>query len=129
VSPPDTTLPGWEIRQGQAVWQPRPEAPELAGELVLMTNPDGHFVLEFSKTPLSLVRAHRSENGWQLEIPAEQRRWSGTGRPTTRLLWLHLADALRGTPLPNGLEFHGSVGNWGLTNTRTGERLEGYLSR
>src|SRR5690242_18775520 len=32
--------PGWTVRQGQAVWRPQREAPEIAGELLVASRAD-----------------------------------------------------------------------------------------
>lgn len=125
----DTSAAGWTIRIGQAVWQPRPQAPELAGELVMATNRTGDFVIQFAKPPIDLVLAQRSGALWQVEFPPEARRFGGRGGGTPRLLWLYLADALAGRALPPEFVLEsGPEGRWRLVNPQTGESLEGYLS-
>lgn len=129
LPPVDTSAAGWNVRFGQAVWHPRPEAPELAGELMLATNATGDFVLQFSKPPLDLVVAQRSGPRWTVAFPSEGRRYGGRGRGTHRLLWLHLADALGGRSLPGAVAFAPIQGDgWSLSNAKTGETLEGYLA-
>lgn len=130
--PPGPSDPGpgdWTVRQGQAVWCPRREGPELAGDLVLSTRPSGDFLVEFSKTPLTLVSAHRVGARWEVSFPTEGRRIRGRGAGNDRLLWLRLPDALAGKPVPAPLRFAipGPEG-WKMENPRTGERIEGFLS-
>src|SRR5687768_6419551 len=56
----DLAQPGWQVRQGQAVWTTGVSGPELAGELLWATHPDGRFVLQFLKTPITMVEAQGS---------------------------------------------------------------------
>lgn len=130
VPPPDVGGADWTVRQGQAVWQPRGGMSPIAGELVLATSAGGDFVVEFSKTPLTVARAHRHGPRWQVDFPAQPRRLGGQGSPTTRVLWCWLAPALEGAGLPRGVQFsrEAGSGNWRLENTRTGESLEGFLT-
>src|SRR5687767_15391395 len=55
LPPVDLTQPGWQVRQGQAVWRPSANGPELTGELVWAAHPDGRFLLQFFKTPITMV--------------------------------------------------------------------------
>lgn len=129
VALPDTATPGWTVRQGQALWCARREAPELAGELVLATHANGDFVLHFQKTPLPICSAHRVNDRWQVEFPTEGRRWVGRGRGNPRLLWLHLPGVMAGKPVAAPLGFAAERdGRWRLENRRTGEWIEGFLS-
>jgi hypothetical protein len=118
----------WQMREGQAVWHPRRTAPQIAGELLLITRANGDFVLQFDKTPLTIVTARRSGARWQVEIPAQSRRFGGTGPGSGRLLWVLLPAALNDIPLPKGVTFKRTDGSWRLSNERTGESIEGFLS-
>jgi hypothetical protein len=126
--PPPTEAPPWQTRTGQAVWQVRPGAPALAGELVLARRPNGDFLVQFSKPPLTLVEASRTGRHWQVIYPAQARRFRGTGTGSPRLLWLWLPAALEGAALPDRVTFSRSGEGWRLCNRRTGESLEGYLA-
>lgn len=129
LPPVDLTGPGWKSDLGQAVWHPRPDAPELAGELLVATNPQGDFLLSFSKPPMELVIARRTGSFWRVDFPAEQRCFGGRGRASPRLLWLHLPGALAGEELPPALHFESDAGGgWRLSNPRTGETLQGFLA-
>src|SRR4051812_19452341 len=68
--------PGWTVRQGQAVWREKKDASGIAGELLLATRP-GRTFLQFTKTPFPFVIAQTGTNSWQMESPAENRRYSG----------------------------------------------------
>ena len=60
--PPPLNLaePGWQVRQGQAVWQARPHHPALAGEVLLAWNRDGRMFAQFTKTPFTVLNARAS---------------------------------------------------------------------
>src|SRR2546430_5175382 len=55
-SPPPLNLAevGWKVRKGEAVWRSGPGAPELAGELLVATHPDGRALVQFTRSPLLL---------------------------------------------------------------------------
>ena len=121
--------PGWHVQQGQALWRPKSGLPKFGGDLVLASNPDGRCLLQFDKTPLSMVFAQTTTNRWLIRFPQQQYSFSGHGLAPVRFAWLYLPVALAGKPLPPPLLFgHKPDGSWRLENTRTGEILEGYLS-
>lgn len=121
--------PGWHVQQGQALWRPKSGLPKFGGDLVLASNPDGRCLLQFDKTPLSMVFAQTTTNRWLIRFPQQQYSFSGHGLAPVRFAWLYLPVALAGKPLPSPLLFgHKPDGSWRLENTRTGEILEGYLS-
>lgn len=121
--------PDWRLQSGQAVWRPGAEAPELAGELLVATAPDGACFLEFTKTPLTLVVAMRDRTRWRIEFPNGEKAVGGRGKPPWQLTWLYLQQALAGEHLPRQLAFEQtSTGDWRLENRRTGETVKGYLS-
>ncbi len=43
LPPADFSAPGWRLRQGQAVWKPSKDRPELAGDLLLAANANGRL--------------------------------------------------------------------------------------
>jgi hypothetical protein len=121
--------PGWHIQQGQALWRPKSGLPEFGGDLVFASDADGRTLIQFDKTPLSMVFAQTTPDRWLIRFPQRQMGFSGHGPEPTRFVWLYLPVALEGKPLPPPLLFgHKPGGNWRLENTRTGEILEGYLS-
>jgi hypothetical protein len=123
------TGPGWHIQQGQALWRPKNGMPEFGGDLVLADNTDGRALVQFDKTPLSMVFAQTTTNRWLIRFPQGQMSFSGHGPAPTRFAWLYLPPALEGKPLPPPLIFGKKPdGSWQLENTRTGEILKGYLS-
>jgi hypothetical protein len=128
LAPADLSAPGWQIRRGQALWQPKPGAPELAGNLLIAAGPDGEDFLRFSKDPIEIVLARRTAVGWRLEIAALGKSYSGPGRPPRRIGWFQLADCvLRGSASKGWTWSESGEGRWQFTNERTGERLEGYF--
>jgi hypothetical protein len=43
LAPIDLAEPGWTVRVSAAVWHPPGNAPELAGELLVASHPDGRL--------------------------------------------------------------------------------------
>ena len=119
---------GWRVQEGQALWRPRRQSPELGGELVLASHADGRCVIQFAKTPLPLVLAQTTRTNWFIEFPPRQKCFTGPPPPPVRFAWLYLAAALAGESLPSALRFqHKPDGGWRLENTRSGETVEGFL--
>jgi len=128
-SPPpiDFSAPGWKIRQGQAVWR-RGSGKDLAGELLLATNTNGNAFVQFAKPPITLLTAQSTPNSWLVRYPPNH-KYSGSGLPPSRLIWLYLPKFIGGaasTPLWKWERRDDD--SWRLENRRTGESLEGYLS-
>ena len=123
------TVPGWHIRQGQALWRPERGLPEFGGDLVLVTDTKGRALIEFDKTPLSMVFAQVTPDRWLIRFPQKKMNFSGYRFKPARFAWLYLPAAVGGRPLPKPFDFKmKSDGTWRLENTRTGELIEGYLS-
>lgn len=125
LPPWDLSRPGWSQREAAAVWTPRRGAPELTGELLWATHPDGSRLVQFSKQALPIVTARRSEAGWDIRSPLRKGVHAGRGHPPGRVLWF----AVDGFPpstnaVPGWRREIGSAGEWTLENLRTGERLE-----
>jgi len=121
--------PGWTTREGQAVWHPPHKAAEIAGDLSVATKADGSVFVQFTKTPLPFAIAQTTPNGWQIEFPTQNRRFAAHGSPPARIVWFQLADALAGKPLSKNWTWKTSGDNWQLTNSSSGESLEGYLGQ
>src|SRR6266436_5715904 len=81
MAPANLSAPGWTIRQGQAVWRPKTEAPEIAGELLVATHRNGQTFLQFTKTPLPFVVARITTNRWRIEFVVDHREFTGHGQP------------------------------------------------
>ena len=121
--------PGWHVQQGQALWRPQRGLPEFGGDLVLAGDVDGRSLIQFDKTPLSLVFIQTTPDRWLIRFPQRQMGFTGRGPGPTRFSWLYLPTALAGNPLPKQLHFERKAdGGWRLENSRTGEILEGFLS-
>jgi hypothetical protein len=124
----DLSQPGWKLVHGQAAWRFPSARADLAGELTAALHPDGSIMLEFTKTPLTLVIARLTPDAWQLLFVAEKRSYAGRGHPPARSAWLALALALSQRPLPKGWSWQQAAsGEWRLENVRSGERLRGFL--
>ena len=118
--------PGWRVQEGQALWCPGRDLPEIGGDLILAVHEDGRCLVQFDKTPLSLVSVQTTRTQWLIWFPARRMGFSGHGPGPARFAWLYLHTALAGEPLPPPLRFERKPdGNWRLTNPRTGETLEG----
>ncbi len=123
----DFSAPGWQVRQGQAVWR-RAGAAELSGELLVATRADGSAVVQFAKPPVTLVTAQSTAEKWAVRFPPDQ-EFSGPGAPPTRVIWLHLARFLSGTtPSADWLWEQPDRQTWRLKHRGTGESVEGYLT-
>jgi hypothetical protein len=123
----DLSEPGWNLRQGQAVWRPKKDAPEIAGELLAATRADGSAFVQFTKTPFPFAIAQLSPRGWQIEFPPQNKHFAAPGSPPARIIWFQLEDALLGKPLAKGWAWQKSEKNWQLKNSSSGESLEGYF--
>ena len=129
LPPVDFSATGWRVQQGQALWKPAANKPELAGELLLATHAAGGFHLQFSKTPFSLATAQLAGKAWQIELGSGEFRRRGRGRPPDRFAWFVLPRALREGRVEAPWQFERMTDNrWRLRNHRTGESLEGYLA-
>ncbi len=124
------TDPGWKVSQGQALWQPRRDLPEIAGDLVFATHPDGRCVIEFAKPPMPMMFAQVMPGRWLVRFPAQDLGFAGRGRPSKRFAWLYLPAALAGQELPSSLLFTREAdGGWRLENKKSGETLRGFLEQ
>jgi hypothetical protein len=124
-----TDGPGWRVHEGQALWQPRRGYPELGGDLVLARNADGRCVIQFAKTPMTMLTAQTSRTNWLIEFPAKRMRFKGRHQPPKYFAWLYLPTALEGQALPVGFSFQRHPdGSWRLENTRSGESVAGFLT-
>src|ERR1043166_2479208 len=88
--------PGWKTRHGQAVWKPKKDAPEIAGELLIATNSDGRTFVQFTKTPFPFAIAQTTRDGWQIEFGAVNKKFSGRGKPWERFVWFQIPRFLGG---------------------------------
>ena len=61
--------PGWHIQQGQALWRPQRGYPEIGGDIVLASHEDGRCLIQFAKTPMSLVLAQTTRTNWLIQFP------------------------------------------------------------
>jgi hypothetical protein len=121
--------PGWRVQEGQALWRPNRDFPELGGELVVARDDDGRCMIQFAKTPLALVQTQTTREKWRIEFPPRRMRFGGKQPPPTRFAWLYLPAALSGQSLPDRFHFEQKAdGGWRLENTRSGETVEGFLS-
>jgi len=126
LPPADFETPGWCVQQGQAVWKPASNRPELAGDLLLALNVNGNFFVQFSKMPFLLATAQISGDRWQIEFGADTYSWRGSGTPPSRFGWLQLQRALRSGDAGGDWRFtRPDANSWRLENPHTGELLEG----
>lgn len=126
LPPANFSAPGWGVQQGQAIWKPSPHRPEIAGDLLLATNADGNFFIQFSKMPFPVVTAQVAGDQWQIEFGADKYSWHGHGPPPQRFGWFQLPGALAGGKTAGNWHWeNGTTNFWRLNNPRSGEILEG----
>jgi hypothetical protein len=136
LPPVNLSESGWAVRQGQAVWRSKKEAPEIAGELLVATNLNARSMVQFIKTPLPLVVAQTTADSWQIHFVPNNKTFSGQGTSPSRLArrylpycWLYVARCLSGVAPPEPWSWQQLPNNnWRLENRKTGESLEGYLN-
>ena len=128
LPPADLSGPGWQVRQGQAVWKPTKSRPELAVDLLLATNGSGNCFIQFTKTPFTLATAQVMNGAWQIDFGAGKFVWRGRGAPPKRFGWFQLPRALSSARLdPPWIFTRKPDDSWRLENPATGEFLEGVL--
>jgi hypothetical protein len=126
LPPADFSASGWRVQQGQAVWKPSSSRTELAGDLLLATNANGNFFVQFSKIPFPLATAQISGDQWQIEFGTDKYSWQGRGTPPDRFAWFQLPHVLLGQNMNGDWQFKSTTTNsWRLENSHTGESLEG----
>ncbi len=129
LAPISVSGPGWQIRQGQAVWTPSRDQTGLGGELLVASHQSGIYVFDFEKTPLPVTKGQVTSTNWLIQFPAQKRSLGSRGPPPARFAWLYLGAALQDQPLPKPLRFEREPeGRWRLENTRSGETIEGFLT-
>jgi hypothetical protein len=126
LPPANFSTPGWHVQSGQAIWKPSASRPEVVGDLLLATNVNGNFFIQYSKIPFPLVMAKVSGEQWQIQFGADQYSWHGRGTPPSRFSWFQFPAALRGATLGSKWQFtRMETNSWRLENSHTGEVLEG----
>src|SRR5262245_50771507 len=101
LPPADLSESGWTVRQGQAVWKSGRDKPEIAGELLLATRSNGDEFVQFTKTPFPLAISREATNHWEVNLPTENKHYSGLGTPPKRVIWFWLAEGLAGKLPPD----------------------------
>ena len=129
LPPANLQEPGWQVRQGQAVWRLPRGGRDVAGEVLAATKDDEAAFVQFSKAPFSLVIAQSTTDRWRVEFPPQNRHYAGRGKPPKRLIWLYLPGVLSGKPPPKPWLWHQDANGWQLENTATGESLEGFFNQ
>jgi hypothetical protein len=128
LPPADFSAPGWRVQQGQAVWKPSSSRTELAGDLLLATNANGNFFVQFSKMPFPLATAQISGDQWQIEFGADKYSWQGRGTPPDRFAWFQLPHALLGQNMNGNWQFKSLTTNsWRLENSAHRRKFGGRI--
>jgi hypothetical protein len=126
LAPADLSAPGWQLRQGQALWRPSRNRPELAGDLLLAVNTNGDYLVQFSKTPFPLAAAEARGGRWQIAFGP--RAWSGRGPPPARFVWFQLPPMMEGKRVADPWQVTRRPDHsWRLENSGAGESLEGQF--
>jgi hypothetical protein len=122
----DLSQAGWHTQQGQAVWKPPGPRPEIAGDLLLATNQNGDFFVQFSKVPFTVATAEGIGRNWQIQFGAHDYHRHGHGAPPDRFVWFELPPAELGLNKGRHWKFSREPdGQWRLENARSGETLTG----
>jgi hypothetical protein len=122
----DFSQPGWRVLEGQAIWKPAGDHPEMAGDLLVATNVNGNYFLQLTKFPFPLVTTINMDDQWQIEFGAEEHSWRGRGNPPERFVWFQLPGALLGEKPAGNWHFENlGTNSWRLENPQSGESLEG----
>jgi hypothetical protein len=129
LPPVNLSEAGWRLREGQAVWRPKKELPEIAGELRVAANQNGSSWLQFSKEPFPIVIAQLSPRQWQVQFVPQNKSYSFRGKPSAKISWFQLLKSLAGEKVESPWRFQKTgAENWRLENAKSGESLEGFLS-
>lgn len=123
----DLSEAGWKVQHGQAVWKPRPDAPEITGDLLLATRSKEDEFIQFSKT-LPMVVARRQGRGWEVSFGPEGKRYAGHGDPPARIIWFELARAVLGQQLASELRVERDTPEHFTIRRGTSEWLEIFLT-
>ena len=114
--------------KGQVVWKQNSQAEELVADLQVEVTKSGGITLQVLKGPYLFLSGHASKKDWWVELPAEERKYSGRGSPPPQLSWLHLARCFGGhAPLTGWQWTLKGDGSWKFSHRGTGESFEGYL--
>ena len=96
---------------------------------VLASHEDGRCLIQFAKTPMTLVSAQTTRTNWLIQFPPARMSFRGRRQPPTHFAWLYLYAALSGQPLAPPFRFEREPdGGWRLENPRSGETLKGFLA-
>ena len=129
LKPVNLSEPGWKLHQGQALWQSKRDAPEIAGEIVLAVHADGRAFIQFLKNPLPLVTAEVGPTGWHIDFIPQKRSFSGRGIPPRQLIWLHLLRGLEQIVPPEDFTMWKTFeGGTRIEDKRTGENITLFLN-
>jgi hypothetical protein len=129
AKPIDISEPGWRVRQGQALWRNKADAPEIAGEVILATNVNERAFVQFLKNPLPLLTGEVAPGRWRIEFIPEKRSFAGRGKPPRRLLWLQLLANLQQPQAKPPLSFAKMPDNsYQIEDHSTGERVTLFLN-
>ena len=116
--------PGWMLWSGQAIWKPNSEGSVIAGDLIAAHHTNGDILVNFSKSPLSILTAQSAGEWWRIDFLERGRSYSGRGEPPQRIIWFSLPDLLKGAPAPNNWIVRSIAdGEWSVTNQQTGETI------
>ncbi|MSU35475.1 MAG: hypothetical protein EXS36_10240 [Pedosphaera sp.] len=96
---------GWRVQECQALWRPGRGMPEVAGDLVMASHEDSRCLIQFSKTPMTLMSVQTTSPDWLIQFPPRRMNFTGHRQPPVRFAWLYLHAALAGKQLPSSFRF------------------------
>lgn len=120
---------GWQVRQGQAIWQPERGRQEIAGELFYAAHRDGRTLVQFTKTPLNIITAHSDGGHWRIQFGPNHRQYSGIGQPPDHFAWFQLRSVFTDfTAGPVWTLTAQAPDEWRLAHQNTGETLHVFIA-
>jgi hypothetical protein len=125
--PPDNlSAPGWKVWNGQAVWKPRKNIPELTGDVMVAVN-GKRAIVQFTKT-ITFATARLDGRHWEIDFPAGNRVYAGHYPLPSHFAWFELPGLVEGVPPRRSWVEKGNLDEWEINSRHGSETLHGYLS-
>ena len=123
----ETSSGNWQIIQAQAVWNPSAKKSAIAGDLIISTGPNNQSLIQFAKTPFTILTASKNAISWGIEFQGGYYKFSGRNQPPPRFIWFYLPQILDLHKAPVGWQLLWKDSVIHLARERSGETLDIYL--